>query len=105
MGAAMTPSSPEQRSDIERVRQAALEPYTAAPQTTEEWLKALSLGADASVGTALDVLRQRIIGCAMPGENVPGVSGNIGPEGEAYNQGIFTALNVLDEFEKESRSC
>lgn len=47
---------PEQRSVIERARDAALEPYTDAPQTTDEWLYALSLGADEALRVVVEHL-------------------------------------------------
>lgn len=46
----------------ERWRQAALEPYTDAPTTTDEWLRALELGADAAVRVVLEHLDQHIEG-------------------------------------------
>jgi hypothetical protein len=36
---------------------AALEPYTDAPRTMQEWLRALELGADAAVRVVLEHLR------------------------------------------------
>lgn len=45
-----------ERVIIERARMAALEPFTDAPQTTGEWLRALELGADAAVRLVLEHL-------------------------------------------------
>lgn len=41
---------------ITRARMAALEPYTDAPASTQEWLRALELGADAAVRVMLEHL-------------------------------------------------
>ena len=47
---------PDGLSLSERWRQAALEPYTDAPTTADEWLRALELGADAAVRVVLEGL-------------------------------------------------
>jgi hypothetical protein len=46
-----------ENSVVARARQAALEPYTDAPASTEEWLKAVELGADAAMRVLLTELR------------------------------------------------
>lgn len=45
---------------IARARMASLEPYTDAPRTTQEWLRALELGADAAVCVVLEHLAERV---------------------------------------------
>lgn len=57
MGAMSDPSS---LGLSERWRQAALEPYTDAPRSTDEWLEALVLGADAAVRVVLEDYLHRL---------------------------------------------
>lgn len=44
------------RTLIEKARLAAMEPYTDAPTSDDEWLRAVALGADAAVGVVLEHL-------------------------------------------------